>query len=269
MKNYSVLFRKDLDCEDEYDICSKHIKTYNFRSEIEPNSLVIARYSALPFYRELERELALKNSKLINSYQQHCFIADINNWASVGAPLEKYTPKTYDNWANLPEGSYVLKGKTNSRKNQWKTKMFAESKADIPRIAQSLLDDSLISEQGIVVREYVPLRQFDVAINGLPITNEWRTFWIVINNSPVLISKGYYWSTHEEFFRDGLFTSEAESFAKEVAEKMAPYANFFVLDIAEKASGGWILIEVNDAQQSGLSMIDKEEFYKTLSSYEL
>ena len=54
-------------------------------------------------------------------------------------------------------------------------------------------------------------------------------------------------------------------FADKIAEIASYYTTFFVLDIAEKRDGGWILIEMNDGQMSGLSMNDPDIFYKNLA----
>jgi hypothetical protein len=40
-----------------------------------------------------------------------------------------------------------------------------------------------------------------------------------------------------------------------------------VLDIAETEKGDWILIEMNDAQMSGLSMNDPQMLYKRLAQF--
>jgi hypothetical protein len=40
---------------------------------------------------------------------------------------------------------------------------------------------------------------------------------------------------------------------------------FAVFDVAQTEAGNWILIELNAGIQSGLSMIDSDEFYKNLS----
>ena len=40
--------------------------------------------------------------------------------------------------------------------------------------------------------------------------------------------------------------------------------NFFVIDIAQKEDGDWIIIEVNDGQQSGLSENSADILYQNL-----
>lgn len=258
MKQVTILYREDRDTEDEFQaLLRSGLRVSKFRMGIPEQSLVIGRYSVLPFYRELEEELeSCGSSVLINSYAQHRYIADITQWYQ---DVQRFTPATYDTWYNLPEGSYVVKGKTNSRKHQWSTMMFAQTKEDIPRIVSSLLKDSLIQDQGIVVRQFVPLKTLDTAINDLPITREWRCFFL----GEHLIASGFYWASHPECYQ-GELPLEGKAFAKQIAKIIAQKTNFFVLDVAEKAEGGWTLIEINDGQMSGLSCIDPDVFYGNL-----
>lgn len=263
-----ILFREELETEGELSICSSILPTVRYRTEIQSNSTVIGRYSVLPFYKELAQELALKNSLLINSYEQHTWVTNVMEWAGQGGTLEGFTPQSWPNWAHLPEGSYILKGATNSRKFQWNTHMFAPTRADIPKIASRLLDDQMIRDQGLVVREYIPLKQLSIGLNGLPITNEWRTFWYVVAGKPRLVAKGFYWqATHPELEPQASFPTAAELFARRAAVRVAEHVNFFVLDIAETASGDWIVVEVNDGQMSGLCGCDPEALYKNLKMF--
>jgi hypothetical protein len=40
---------------------------------------------------------------------------------------------------------------------------------------------------------------------------------------------------------------------------------FFAVDVAERAAGGWTLIEINDGQTSGLCEVDPHELYARLA----
>jgi hypothetical protein len=51
----------------------------------------------------------------------------------------------------------------------------------------------------------------------------------------------------------------------QAARLISPQVPFFVLDMALTQDGRWIVIEVNDGSQSGISCIDPEAFYKNLS----
>ena len=254
----TILYRVDRDNQEEYDIAAKTTisKLVHYRSQITEDSLVIGRYSVLPFYKELEEELALKNSRLINSYEQHLYIADIMNWYE---DIKEYTPETYTTWGHIKDGQWVVKGRTNSRKFNWNTMMFADGREDLIEKIKMNMVDPLIREQGIVVRKYVPLKKVDEGINGLPISKEWRLFFL----GKKLISLGYYWSSHMETAPKELPT-DGIILAKKVAAIIAKKTNFFVIDIAEKEDGGYIVVEINDGQMSGLSTINPTQFYTRL-----
>ena len=252
-----ILFRSSEETLDELKTLSNVSNVYTSRAAIPNNSLVVGRYSVLPFYKELETDLQYTNSILINSWDQHDYIADIERWTT---DLKGLTPQTWFEWYGVPEGSYIVKGRTNSRKFQWKDQMFAETKADISQIAQTLLLDQLIVPQGLCVRKYIPLRRFDTAINGLPICNEWRVFFFQRN----LLSYGFYWSNFEEHKPYEKLPKKAMELLKHVATIVSKHTNFYVVDIAECENGDWIVIELNDGQMSGLSMNDPVTLYINL-----
>lgn len=263
-----VLFRKEISIENEFENCEQFLPTFEFRSQIPKDSLVIGRYSALPYYQELESELALNGSKLINTYAQHKWVADLMDWGGDYGALKGLTPRTWVNWARLPDQtSFVLKGRTNSRKQQWKTHMFAETKEDVPVVARRLLDDSLIQDQGVIIREYVPLKSFGLGLNELPITNEWRTFWLVWEDQVHCLGSGFYWeASHSEYSAQAYFADEGKALARKAAELVAPHVGFFVLDVAETQQGDWIVVEVNDGQMSGPCGVNTQELYQTMNS---
>jgi hypothetical protein len=258
MRNYAILYRYNPSTDEECDAVKEIFSGnyYKFRTDIPKNTITVGRYSVLPFYDELFNELKRRNSFLINNFAQHNFIANMG-YVEV---IKEHTPATYFEWHGLPEGQYVVKGLTNSRKHQWKQQMFAPTKSDIPKVVARLLDDSLVRDQGIAVREYIPLKQFDVGINDLPITNEWRVFVCYGK----IVDYGYYWSNFPEHKPYDTLPKEALDLLEVVIDKLKSYVNFFVLDLAETKDGKWIVIEMNDGQMSGLSMIDPISFYTNL-----
>lgn len=255
-----LLFRASCEFEGEFDAACRYFDTYRFRSEPPAYSTVIGRYSVLPFYSELEVDLCnVDNSKLINSYAQHRWISNFDYYET----MEDITPRTWRD-GEMPrceyDGPFVVKGATNSRKFRWDTHMFARDKRRAIEIGAELSCDDLIGPQGLIYRKYIPLKTFEVGINGLPFTNEWRFFFL----GKKLIAHGYYWSTAE---KPELATMDERglALAQKVANRASKHVNFFAVDIAEKADGsGWILIELNDGQMAGLSEIDPYVFYKNL-----
>lgn len=218
--------------------------------------LVVGRYSVLPFYRDVEREMELHGSRLINSYSQHRYIADFDWYED----LKDMTPQTWFALHEAPRNRapFVVKGRTNSRKHEWDTHMYAETFEDAVRVAGRLYQDSLIGQQDIIVREYVPLRTLEVGLHGLPFSNEWRFFFL----EGTLLSYGFYWTIAEA---RGEIDQTGIEFAKAAARHIAHRVPFFAIDIAEKAEGGWTVIEVNDGQMSGLSENDPDELYGNLA----
>lgn len=261
--NHCILIRQELADETEAAEAANHLPTVISRCLVPKDSIVIPRYACLPFYPELIRDLATRGAKPINSYEQHRFAADLTQWYPY---LEDITPRTWETWGNLPEGSFVVKGKTTSRKDSWASLMFCETKADVPRVAMALLRDSLIKEQGVVIRQYVPLKKLDEGLNGLPVTNEWRVFCWFNGTKPKILARGFYWrASHPEAEAAASWSKDAAVLAYKAAERVGPHIPFFVLDLAETATGDWIVVEVNDGSQSGLCGVSAEELYCNLA----
>jgi hypothetical protein len=269
MKSPVVLFRDNLAEQSEREACARHLPTFRSRVELPDRSLVVGRYSVLPYYRELEYDLMAKGCRLLNSHREHLYIADVMQWGGEHGDLAGMTPRSWDgSWAHLPEGAYVVKGKTNSRKHSWATHMFAPTKAHLGDVVRRLMDDTFIRDQGVVIREYVPLKEIgEPGIGGLPVTNEWRTFWLALDSQrPVCLAHGFYWSSHPEALSAASLPDNVlQGMAFDAAQKIAEHASFFVLDLAETVSGEWIVVEVNDGQMSGLSEIDPDVLYRNLA----
>jgi hypothetical protein len=263
VKMISILFRNswhhngELETGEEFEIAKKYFPVYEYRSEVPKNSLVIGRYSVLPFYEELEKELATKGSKLINSYKQHRYLADITNYYE---DLKEFTPNTHTQWGDLKEGQYVVKGKTNSRKFRWGTHMYAPNRDSLLQVIRNLFSDQMIADQGVVVRDYVPLKRLGEGINGLPISAEWRCF--CYKNK--ILATGFYWSNFEEL-SPGNLPKKGIDFLTKVTAIVSSKANFYVVDIAQKENGEYIVVELNDGQMSGLSCVDHNEMYANLA----
>lgn len=265
-----ILFRTSPDDREEYedamsvlgDVISQS-RTELLPSINEEAGLVVGRYSVLPFYQELVRDLKHHHLELINSFNQHQWIANMLGWVEW---LGHLTPTTHMNvgWNNVPdsEHGWVVKGKTNSRKFRWNTHMYAPDRSHLQQVMHNLHQDEMMTEQGLVVREYVPLVTYDHAINGLPITNEWRFF--VLDGQ--ILAGDYYWTIADRPFEGGP-PQDAVDLVNEVIKEMPPHPicpRFYVVDVGEKAEGGWIVIELNDGQMAGLSYNDPKAFYTNL-----
>ncbi len=259
-----VLFRKDLVGEDEVEACASRLPFVYQRAEIKPRQLIIPRYSALPHYKELEADVNILGGTLINSYRQHCYVADIRNWYY---DLADMTPRTWFAMDQIPDaGPFVLKGQTNSKKFFWNTHMFANNKTEAMDVYLKLAIDGYVGNQQIYCRQYVPLKKLGTLLNGLPISEEYRFF---VLDGEVLTGEFYWSEVCDPSDFDVKFTPGAElvpeAFLQSVIDIVSPHIRFFVVDIARTEAGEWIVIELNDGQQSGLSGNKPEVLYSKIA----
>jgi hypothetical protein len=261
-----ILFRNDVDWRQEAEVAKKHFTCIDSRMLLKDN-LVIARFSALPFYKEQEKDLGYVGCKMINTYEQHLYIADLGNWYM---DLAEFTPRTWNELHTIPEqGTFVLKGETNSKKFLWNTHMFAKDKREAIEVHGRLTADSMLQYQKIYIRQYVPLETLSEGLQGLPITREYR-FFIYKHK---ILSGGFYWASHSEDIKaEGVNVNPDEvprSFLNAIIDKvqnteLSEPPDYYVIDVAKTAAGEWILIELNDGQMSGLSDNDPDVLYSNL-----
>lgn len=255
--NPVLLIRKEFASKYELQHAERYFTVEQSRTKCA-DSLVIGRYSVVPFYDELERDLACIGSRLINTFEQHQWIATFGYYQH----LKEFTPETWneESFATCSyPGPFVVKGTMSSKKRKWKTHMFAPTKRDALRLGERLLEDTNIGDQGIVYRKYIPLRTLEMGPNELRYTNEWRFFYY----KQLQLSRGYYWSMADCADKAEL-KSEAHVLADKVASIAAEHSNFFALDIAETEDGRWILIELNDGQSAGPCDNDLDALYGNL-----
>jgi ATP-grasp domain, R2K clade family 3 len=260
-----VLFRGGYDDPAEPAAIAEHFPMVTNRSAVPRSSLVVGRYSVLPFYKELCADLEEKGSRLINSYSQHRYLADLGNWYR---DLRGLTPETWNHMDQVPADAWpcVLKGETNSVKFQWRHKMYAEDRDAGIAVQERLLEDGVVGEQSIYIRKFVPLRRVqveDIGCSGPPISREFRFF---VCDGQVICS-AFYWSVFDEDELDEPYPRAGEvprEFMQQVIERVGANARFYVVDVAQTEAGDWIVIELNDGQMSGLSDNDPHELYGKL-----
>ncbi len=254
----TLLFRTDSDSEAELPAARRHWAVQHDRALCR-DALVVGRYSVLPFYDALEADLAGRGCRLVNSHAQHRWIANFDYYdAFRGVTPESWSEAEFE---AAPDGPFVIKGRTSSFKHRWRELMFAADKADAARKAALLRETPVIAQQGLLFRRYVPLETFGHTESGLPISNEWRFFFVGTR----LVTHGYYWARLTAA-RPSL-DAAGPAFAYQCAARVAASgvgAAFFVADIARTAAGDWTLIELNDGQTSRLGDIEADEFYREL-----
>lgn len=263
---FVILYRNSLSLkEDEAERSAAKAAGFTVidsRTLVQPGDLVIARYSALPYYSELELDIKNSGGRLLNTSAQHEYIADLENWVS---DLKEMTPQTWKRLEDIPDiGPFILKGGTNSKKSRWSSLMFAKTKKEAIDIYFKLSDDGLIGNQKIYIREFVPLHTYMIGLGGIPITKEFRFF---ICDEEILCG-AYYWSSHVDQLETIPSIDEVpKEFLKEAMRRIknGAYApRGYVLDVAITADGKPIVVELNDLQMSGTSENDLNLLYRNL-----
>lgn len=224
------------------------------------HDLVIPRYTLEPYTADMYREFGLHGLVPINTLRQYNWCKDLQNWYE---DLEEFTFKTWFSAQDLPQDkAFVVKGETNSRKDLWDTHMFAQNKQEAIKVMCRLQDDMMLSMQQPCFREYKALKGLSEGPHGLPVTAEWRSFYL----GSKLLCNGFYWHQHV----DGLVGSignTPEGYTQMIADKVADIHGerfFYVLDVAQLETGGFILVEVNSGEMSGLACCDPKQLYGNL-----
>ena len=93
-----ILYRDDTGWKYESAAAQKYFTCIKSRMQIQAGDLVIPRYSALPFYNEQENDINYVGAKMINSYHQHLYVADLQNWVE---DLKDITPQTWNSVAGI------------------------------------------------------------------------------------------------------------------------------------------------------------------------
>ena len=257
-----IYFRGSLAEQEELDAARKYFRVIEQRTHVQPGELVIPRYSALPWNKELCEDILEMGGTPINTYRQHCYVADVRNWYY---DLGDMTPRTWFALDQIPRdgGPFFVKGATNSKKLLWNTHAYAEDCRAATDVYLRLAQDSTIGVQPIYIREFVPLNRLATGLNDLPISEEFRFF--VLDGK--VVASGFYWSSHVDEL-DRVYTSDVvpQDFIQKVIDLVSPHVRFWVFDVARTATGNWIVIELNDGCQSGLSEIKPLAFYRALAS---
>jgi len=112
--------------------------------------------------------------------------------------------------------------------------------------------DRILHWQEIVCREFVPLRPVPAgasAADVIPASFEYRTFWW----RGQCVGAGPYWAAVTSYDWTQAEAQPALAVAAQAAQRLA--LPFLVVDVAQTVDGRWIVIEVNDAQESGYAGI--------------
>jgi len=152
----------------------------------------------------------------------------------------------------------VVKDYVKSRKHEWAEACFipaADDRAAVERVVTRFLAlQGAELQGGLVFRAFVALEPIGVhPQSGMPLTREHRLFY----RDGALLAHAPYWAEGD--------AGELPPFARlaEVAARVR--SRFFSLDVARRQDGEWTIIELGDAQVTGLpDRLAPAAFYQAL-----
>ncbi|HEX9058998.1 MAG TPA: ATP-grasp domain-containing protein [Clostridia bacterium] len=221
-------------------------------------------------YEKLYNALKLKGIELVNtpeSYRQCHYLPEsycvIQNYTAktIWFQIDKYYKSPDEVYEEVEKvfgnASLVIKDYVKSRKHEWEDACFIPDASDRKRVKRvvdkfiELQGDDL--NEGIVFREFLKLEFLSRhSKSKMPLTKEFRIFFFY--GKPLMLL--YYWDEGDY----GELMPDITKFTK-VAKNIG--SRFFTMDIAKLEDGDWSIVELGDAQVSGLpDNADIYEFYK-------
>ena len=225
----------------------------------------IARFGAATNYDDLYQQLAAEGIFLIHSPDQHRLASELPCWYPL---LEGLTPKSL--WFSEPPDLELLlqtiglplflKGSRQTSRHQAATSI-VRSPEDYYRAVKIYKEDPILRWQDFVCREFIQLRPVPSELTEkIPPSFEFRSFWWRSH----YIGAGQYWSTAYNW------NQEEEKAALALAQEAALRLDlpFVVIDVAQTITGEWIVIECNDAQESGYAAVSPFALWQNLITEE-
>jgi hypothetical protein len=212
----------------------------------------IGRFGVATNYAQLYHKLAADGILLVHSPEQYRIASELPHWYPL---LEGLTP--YSEWFVEPPAATTiaqkfgfplfLKGSRQTSRHRAALSI-VNSAQEYDRAIAAYREDPILHWQDLVCREFVRLRSIPAAATEkIPPSFEFRTFWW----RGQFVGAGQYWATDYNWSRT------EEIAALDIAQTAALRLNlpFVTIDVAQTIAGDWIVIECNDAQESGYGAV--------------
>ena len=210
------------------------------------------RVGAVPDYARHFEEMLQLGLRLVNSPAEHALASDLDHWLPLISDL---TPRT-EVFDILPSAKEIsakfgwpvfLKGSRQTSKHNSSLSVIESAEA-YEAVAEAYARDEILHWQKAAIREFVQLCPVTGVVPGkIRPSLEYRSFWW----KGRCVGWGRYWYQVPPYecadVADGL------AMAQDAAERLK--VPFLVVDFAKTVEGRWIVIECNDAQESGYAII--------------
>lgn len=235
--------------------------------EMPEKSEIICRLGAFSDYEDTFNKFLQVGFSLVNSVEQHFRASELPLWYPL---IEEFTPrsiwfdkipKIQDIEANFSYPVFI-KGARQTAKHQASLSI-ARDRTELIAILEEYQRNPILHWQQLVCREFIELRKIDtVSTQKVSPSFEFRSFWYKGN----LVGVGHYWSEFVNYD----WTKEQEVGALKLASEVCTRIDvpFLVIDLALTNDGKWIVIECNDAQESGYVGVEPIAMWKNIIELE-
>lgn len=226
-----------------------------------PGTPAVLRIGGVTDYAQAYHEHAQWNLHLVNTPEEHRRASELEAWYPL---IEADTPRTrvFD---ALPAADAIeaefrwpifLKGsRQTSRHNP--DLAVVRSRDHYAEVCARYAADPILRWQKPAVREFVPLQPVGGNVPGkVRPSLEFRTFWWRGH----CVGAGPYWYQLARYTAADL--DDGLALAASAAQRVD--VPFLVVDIARTADGRWIVIECNDAQESGYTAIPPQVLWRAV-----
>lgn len=219
------------------------------------NIQAVGRFGVTGDYAALYGSLKATGISLVNTPEQHLLASELTQWYST---LEDLTPRSV--WFETPPASEELekhfsypvfiKGSRQTSRHKAALSI-VRSRAEYEFVASEYRNNPVLHWQAFVCRELIELRPVIARrrTDKIPPSFEFRTFWW----RGECVGSGAYWADFASYSWTAAEKLAALAVARKAAERLDVV--FLVVDVAQRESGEWIVIECNDAQESGYAAV--------------
>jgi ATP-grasp domain, R2K clade family 3 len=227
----------------------------------------VGRFGAVENYEELYGNLLECGVRLIHSPEMYQACSDLPTWYPRLAGL---TPQSWwfdvapdaETAGSLAGWPLFLKGSRQTSRHNAKLSI-VRTPAEYTAAISSFSKDKMLHWQQIVIRRFERLRPL-VAEMGerIPASFEFRTFWW----RGALVGAGPYFAAFTKYDWNETEKRVALDLAEDAARRSEVI--FVVVDVAQREDGSWIVIEINDAQESGYTGIQPLTLWQNIVEIE-
>ncbi len=233
-----------------YDFDFAHFLAVRHPWERPDEIEAIARIGAIADYDARHTAFLDEGVRLIHDPATYRRAAQLSQWYPVIADLTARTRI----FPELPAADEIeagfdwpvfVKGDRQTSRHEASFSIF-RSRADYEAGLSAMRGDRILGWQSIAVREFLDLRPAGKGAPGkIPPSFEFRTFWW----RGSFVGAGPYWRPDRPYRWTDAERDAALAVAGEAARRLA--VPFLSVDMAQTRSGRWVVIEVNDGQESG------------------